>query len=195
MIVAIAHGAHHLAPKYYYDVWKPDGASLAILVGALLNGLGRTIERFQLDLDRGAGELADALSTGVLPSLICLGLTLGAHSFDLSTAVLPNLRQLWIKGEGVVLPDHLFPNLAVLAVVPFRGQRAHTIIAAAWRGRLSRLLSLRLDPTQLDVSDVMLLIDQLEHMPRLQSITGVISALSVPQLRSIRDRHPRVDLL
>jgi hypothetical protein len=195
MIVAFAHGAHHLAPKYCFDVWKPDGASLAIPVGALLNGLGRTIERFQLDLDRGAGELVDALSTGVLPSLISLGLTLGAHPFDLSIAVLPSLRELWVEGGGVVLLDDLFPNLTVLAVVPFRGQHAQTIIAAARRGRLSRLQALRLDLTELDVSDVMLLADQLEHMPQLQAISGVILALSVPQCRSIRDRHPCVSLL
>jgi hypothetical protein len=193
-IVAFAHGAHHLAPKYCFDVWKPDGPSLAILVGALLNGLGRTIERIWMNLDRGAGDLVDALSTGVLPSLTSLHLTLEAHPFDLSIAVLPSLLELTVKGGGVVLPDHLFRHLTELGVAPFRGQHAQTIIAAARQGQLSRLEALRLDRTGLDVPDAMHLADQLEHMPKLQVISGIVGALSIPQWRSIRDRHPHVTL-
>jgi hypothetical protein len=193
-IVAFAHGAHHLAPKFTFNVWKPDEASLEILVGALLNGLGRTIERIELCLDRDAGEVVNALSTGVLPSLISLRLRLEAHPFNLSIAVLPSLCELSVQGAGVALPDHLFPNLTELEVDPFRGQQAKTIIAAAREGRLSRLEALRLDRTGLDVPDAMRLANQLEHMPKLQVISGVIGALSIPQWRSIRDRHPHVEL-
>jgi hypothetical protein len=160
----------------------------------LLNGLGRTIERIWLCLDRGTGDLADALSTGVLPSLIRLNLTLEAHPFDLSIAVLPSLRELTVQGGGVVLPDHLFPHLTDLDVSPFRGQHAQTIIAAAREGRLSRLEALRLGRTGLDVPDAMRLADQLEHMPKLQVLSGVVGALSIPQWQSIRDRHPHVTL-
>jgi hypothetical protein len=193
-IVAFAQGAHHLAPKSPFRVCKPDGASLAILVGALLNGLGRTIERIQLDLDRGAGELVNALSTGVLPSLISLSLRLEAHPFDLSIAVLPSLRELSVQGGDVVLPGHLFPNLTELEVDPFRGHHAQTIIDATLQGRLSSLQALRLDLTELDVPNAMLLADELKHMPKLQVISGVIGALSVPQWQSIHDRHPHVHL-
>jgi nucleoside phosphorylase len=83
----------------------------------------------------------------------------------------------------VVLPGHLFPNLTKLDVDPFRGQHAQTIIAAARQGRLPRLRALRLNLTELDVPDaILLLADELEHiMPKLIVVSGVVGALSIPQ--------------